>query len=154
MRPRILVAALLLGVHPACATGPHSVSTEDAVLAVVLHDVIADVPQWGTPLLCAPGHSDPSPALIALVRSGATVPVAVCSDQMPDPGTPLVAVHRVTGARVHAVHWTSVQRCAAQEYEVHAGFTCGLNCGTDYVYSVVLRDGVWRILEKRIALVS
>jgi hypothetical protein len=74
---------------------------------------------------------------------------------MPDPANPLVAIHRVTGARAYAVHWHSIQRRAAHEYEVQAGFTCGLTCGTDYVYRVVLlRDGVWHVLEKRIAFVS
>ena len=154
MSARILVAALLLGVQPACASSPRPVSTEDVVLAVVLRDVIADAPQWATPLLCGPGRSDPSPALLALVRSHFTVPVAVCSDQMPDPGNPLVAIHRVTGARTYAVHWNSVQPCATREYEVHAGFTCGLNCGTEYVYRVVLRDGLWHVLEKCIVFVS
>jgi len=154
MRARMFFVALLLGVHSSCTSSQPRVSTEEVVLAVVLRDVITEVPKWATPLLCGPGRSDPSPALVAPVRSHITVPVAVCSDQMPDPNNPLVAIHRVTGARTYGVHWNSVQLCAAREYEVHAGFTCGLTCGTDYVDRVVLRDGVWDVLERCIVFVS
>lgn len=154
MRARFPFLALLVGSLAGCASGGPRASTEDLVIAVVLHDVIADEPRWGTPLLCAQSRSDPTPALLALVRSSTTLEVGVCSDRMADPGNTFVAVTRVTGARAYSVYWNEVQQRKPQEYEVRAGFNCGLTCGKDYLYRVGKREGVWRVLYKRLVAVS
>ena len=154
MRTRFPFIALLVGGLAGCASAGPQASTEDLVVAVVLRDVIADEPRWGTPLLCAQGRSDPTAALLALVRSNTTLEVGVCSDRMADPGNTFVAVTRVTGARAYSVYWNDVQQREPQEYEVRAGFNCGLACGKDYLYLVGKREGGWRVLEKRLVSVS
>ena len=154
MIARFLFIPLLVESLLGCASGRPQASTEDLVVAAVLRDVIAEETRWGTPVICAPGRTDPSGTLLGLVRSGATFEVSVCPDLTGDPTDSFRAVTRSTGARAYIVFWNEVAQRESQKYEVQAGFNCGPTCGKLYQYRVGKSEGVWRVLGKVLLSVS
>lgn len=154
MIARFLFIPLLVESLVGCASGRPEASTEDLVVAAVLRDVIAEETRWGTPVICAPGRTDPSGTLLGLVRSGATFEVSVCSDLTGDPINSFRAVTRSTGACAYIVFWNEVEHRDSPQYRVQAGFSCGFTCGKLYQYRVGKSDGAWHVLGKIMLSIS